>query len=125
MNKDGNEIDMIAFESAVKVGDNQNRYSPYNKDVKIIDGDITTMDDAINNDSDQYIDRSTGEVKANTTEGSKLSVQVQDLNGIRMQLNTDAHEATERSIGTQMFKLAFSNLFDNLKYGLNKADWQG
>lgn len=125
MNKDGNEIDMIAFESAVKVGDNQNRYSPYNKDVKIIDGDITTMDDAINNDSDQYIDRSTGEVKANTTEGNKLSVQVQDLNGIRMQLNTDAHEATERSIGTQMFKLAFSNLFDNLKYGLNKADWQG
>lgn len=125
MNKEGNEIDMIAFESAVKVGDNQNRYSPYNKDVKIIDGDITTMDDAINNDSDQYIDRSTGEVKANTTEGNKLSVQVQDLNGIRMQLNTDAHEATERSIGTQMFKLAFSNLFDNLKYGLNKADWQG
>lgn len=125
MNKEGNEIDMIAFESAVKVGDNQNRYSPYNKDVKIIDGDITTMDDAINNESDQYIDRSTGEVKANTTEGSKLSVQIQDLNGIRMQLNTDAHEATERSIGTQMFKLAFSNLFDNLKYGLNKADWQG
>ena len=125
MNKEGNEIDMIAFESAVKVGDNQNRYSPYNKDVKIIDGDITTMDDAINNESDQYIDRSTGEVKANTTEGSKLSVQVQDLNGIRMQLNTDAHEAVERSIGTQMFKLAFSNLFDNLKYGLNKADWQG
>lgn len=125
MNKEGNEIDMIAFESAVKVGDNQNRYSPYNKDVKIIDGDITTMDDAINNDSDQYIDRSTGEVKANTTEGNKLSVQVQDLNGIRMQLNTDAHEATERSIGSQMFKLAFSNLFDNLKYGLNKADWQG
>lgn len=125
MNKEGNEIDMIAFESAVKVGDNQNRYSPYNKDVKIIDGDITTMDDAINNESDQYIDRSTGEVKANTTEGNKLSVQIQDLNGIRMQLNTDAHEATERSIGTQMFKLAFSNLFDNLKYGLNKADWQG
>lgn len=125
MNKEGNEIDMIAFESAVKVGDNQNRYSPYNKDVKIIDGDITTIDDAINNESDQYIDRSTGEVKANTTEGNKLSVQIQDLNGIRMQLNTDAHEATERSIGTQMFKLAFSNLFDNLKYGLNKADWQG
>lgn len=125
MNKDGNEIDMIAFESAVKVGDNQNRYSPYNKDVDIIDGDITTMDDAINNESDQYIDRSTGEIKANTTEGSKLSVQIQDLNGIRMQLNTDAHEATERSIGTQMFKLAFSNLFDDLKYGLNKADWQG
>jgi hypothetical protein len=42
-----------------------------------------------------------------------------------MQLNTDAHESVERSIGTQMFKLAFSNLFDNLKYGLNKADWQG
>lgn len=125
MNKEGNEIDMIAFESAVKVGDNQNRYSPYNKDVKIVDGDITTMDDAINNESDQYIDRSTGEVKANTTEGNKLSVQIQDLNGIRMQLNTDAHEAIERSIGTQMFKLAFSNLFDNLKYGLNKADWQG
>lgn len=125
MNKEDNEIDMIAFESAVKVGDNQNRYSPYNKDVDVIDGDITTMDDAINNESDQYIDRSTGEIKANATEGSKLSVQIQDLNGIRMQLNTDAHEATERSIGTQMFKLAFSNLFDDLKYGLNKADWQG
>lgn len=125
MNKEDNEIDMIAFGSAVKVGDNQNRYSPYNKDVDIIDGDITAMDDAITNESDQYIDRSTGKVKANATQGNKLAVQVQDLNGIRMQLNTDAHEAIERSIGTQMFKLAFSNLFDDLKYGLNKADWQG
>jgi len=35
-------------------------------------------------------------------------------------LNTKAHEATVRAIGTQMFKIAFSNIIDDAWYGTNK-----
>jgi len=33
-----------------------------------------------------------------------------------MQLNTEAHTDEERAIGTQMFKIMFSNLYDNEDY---------
>lgn len=39
-----------------------------------------------------------------------------------MQLNTKAHEATERAIGTQMFKIAFSNIIDKATYCEGKDD---
>jgi hypothetical protein len=38
-----------------------------------------------------------------------------------MQLNTQAHDAELRSIGTQMFKIAFSNIIDDAMYGTRKA----
>ena len=34
-----------------------------------------------------------------------------------MQLNTSAHKVDYRNIGTQMFKLAFSNIIDDAEYG--------
>jgi hypothetical protein len=37
MNRPGNELDMIAFESAVKVGLNQNTYSPYQDKTESLD----------------------------------------------------------------------------------------
>jgi hypothetical protein len=37
MNKPGQEIDMIAFESAVKVGANQKMYKPYDGKVDSLD----------------------------------------------------------------------------------------
>jgi len=47
------------------------------------------------------------------------------LNGLRWQLNTDAHEAESRGIGSQMFKIAFSNILDNENYCINKVDKDG
>jgi hypothetical protein len=37
-----------------------------------------------------------------------------------MQLNTKAHEDEIRSIGTQMFKIAFENIIDDAEYGTRK-----
>lgn len=114
MNMPGNEIDMFGFESAVKVGCNQQMYSPFDKHTKSLD----TFNDELNLPSDQSIDYSTG--KINTSgESQTLAVQVQDMDNLHLQLNTDAHEATERGIGTQMMKVCFSNIVDDFTYGKN------
>ena len=39
------------------------------------------------------------------------------MNDLRLQLNTDAHEDTERKIGSQMAKICFSNVHFDYKYG--------
>lgn len=58
MNMPGNEIDMFGFESAVKVGGNQNMYSPYKRGTT----DLTTMDEeTLNLPSNCSIDYQTGE----------------------------------------------------------------
>jgi hypothetical protein len=41
------------------------------------------------------------------------------MDNLHLQLNTDAHEATERGIGTQMMKVCFSNIVDDFTYGKN------
>lgn len=121
MNKSGNEIDMITFESAVKVGDNQNRFTPY-KDLKDDPGEDFNFKD-LSLDSDKHLDENNSVVenKSNKT----LAISVQSLNGLRWQLNTDAHEAESRGIGSQMFKIAFSNILDNADYCINKFDKDG
>ena len=114
MNMPGNEIDMFGFESAVKVGCNQQMYSPFDEHTKSMD----TLKDGLNLPSDQSINYSTG--KINTSgESQTLAVQVQDMDNLHLQLNTDAHEATERGIGTQMMKVCFSNIVDDFTYGKN------
>ena len=50
-----------------------------------------------------------------------MPVSIQNLKNLRLQLNTHAHETSERSIGTQMFKLAFSNIIDDAYYGTGKS----
>ena len=96
MNKENNTIDMLVFESAVKVGDNQNRFTP-NKDV---DKDPTEgfnfKDLAM--DSDKYLDENNQVVSTNKK--NSLAINIQSLNGLRMQLNTESHEAESRGIGT-------------------------
>lgn len=113
MNKKGNEIDMLAFDSAVKVGANQQQYTPYKEGVDNLD----------NMDTKSLKQNSDKSVKANDeifNPGGKLQIQVQDLNDLRMQLNTEAHEALERAFGTQALKLLLSNIYDNLDYGIGK-----
>lgn len=94
MNKAGEEIDMFTFESAVKVGLNAKRYAPY----KDYTETLSEFEDGLNKSS------------------KELGVVEQDFAGIRMQLNTEAHTDAERSIGTQMFKILFSNIIDTEEY---------
>jgi len=98
MNREGDEIDMVSFASAVKVGLNKGTYSPYKKNSK----EFGAMSSDLDKSSEE------------------LGVQIQDLGDIRMQLNTEAHAEFERSAGSQMAKLAFSNVYDDIEYGSNK-----
>ena len=118
MNMEGNELDMITFESAVKVGGHKNKYSPFKKNTS----DISSLDEALNRRSSVYLsknDEDYGDPKTRDAEDGEqlLDVQIQDLNGLRLQLNTDAHHNDMRAIGTQMFKIAFSNIVEDAMYG--------
>lgn len=121
MNKPKNEIDMVTFESAVKVGDNQNRFTPY-KNLEDDPGKDFNFKD-LSLDSDKYLDENNSVVENKNSK--TLAISVQSLNGLRWQLNTDAHEAEARAIGSQMFKIAFSNILDNADYCMNKKDKDG
>lgn len=113
-------IDMMAFDSAVKVGDIQNKYSTYDKN----DTHLEHFNfEGLNKKSDRSLDKSNNVVfnSGNDT----LGVQIQSLTGLRMQLNTEAHKDMERKIGSQMFKIAFSNIVDTLSYGSNRVDQGG
>lgn len=124
MNAEKNEIDMIAFKSAVKVGAVQNGALPVHKDSSVKD-QVSRLSDELgmNNDgtptsvNDQYLDYTNGAVNLNDKSGS-LSIKVQDLRNLRFQLNTKAHEHDERNLGTQMLKIAFSNIYDDYDYGV-------
>ena len=121
MNKSENEIDMITFESAVKVGDNQNRFTPYKNLDDDPSKDFNFKDLSL--DSDKHLDENNSVVENKNSK--TLAISVQSLNGLRWQLNTDAHEAESRGIGSQMFKIAFSNILDNADYCINKYDKDG
>ena len=113
MNKEGQEIDMIAFDSAVKVGANQQQYSPYKRGTV----GLENMDkEGLLKDSDKTILQ--GDNIFNS--GGLLQVQIQDLDNLRMQLNTEAHKVLERAFGTQALKLLLSNISDDLDYGIGK-----
>lgn len=132
MNKEGNELDMIAFVSAVKVGAPKNIPALYN--VQDSNGKLVTTEELgaanaiLNNDSDTNviynIDSDTGEDINTKTGDNLLPVTVQDLGLLRYQLNTRAHESSERDLGTQAQKLAFSNIIDNAQYGRGKSGQQ-
>jgi len=110
MNKKGSEIDFLSFDSAVKVGAPQNQVSPYKKGTTTL-GEIN---DVFSKESDHYI---TASGKIEERSGDVLPVLVQDLKFLRYQLNTQAHSSHERAIGTQMFKISFSNILDKEMYG--------
>ena len=118
MNMEGSELDMITFESAVKVGGHKNKYSPFKNKTT----DISSLDESLNRRSATFLSKNDEDYGTPTTrdaeEGEQLlDVQVQDLSGLRLQLNTDAHHNDMRAIGTQMFKIAFSNIIENANYG--------
>ena len=117
MNKKGSELDFISFDSAVKVGAPQYQTSLYKKGVQI----LGQMSDDFLKESSEYITKS-GNVKHRS--GDTQPVLIQDLKYLRYQLNTQSHKAHERAIGTQMFKIAFSNIEDDSLYGIHKKGVQ-
>lgn len=94
-------IDMVAFESAIKVG-GRKKLSFYK------DGKVNLSELASNSDIDGI-------------SGKGLATYTQDLTQIRLQLNTDPHEHLERSFGTQAIKIGFANVVDTRTYGENKG----
>lgn len=110
MNRKGDELDMITFESAVKVGLGANIYSPYKDGTE----DLSTLNDGLEAPSAGRLNSSDEESWIN--DPNSLNVEIQDLRGLRMQLNTEAHTDEDRAIGTQMFKIMFSNIYDNEDY---------
>lgn len=97
-------IDMLTFESAVKVG-GRKKYQAYSdtKNTKF------NVDDLNKPSYDKF-----------HTEGN-LPVFKQDISNLRLQLNTSPHEHLDRSFGTQAVKICLGNLIDTRTYGQNKG----
>ena len=105
-------IDMMVFESASKVGSPAKKFRPYkdNKNTQFNTDDLFQQSSAIVNVN--------GAVE-NT--GGQLNVQVQNLDQLRLQLNTEPHHTTDRSFGTQAIKICMGNVVDERSYGSNKG----
>ena len=137
MNKKGQEIDMLGFESAVKVGDSQNKYTPFPKNgkepqshpdklAKVGKSEFQDSNSDFVNKNGKVVPR--GKRKPgifNKVPEDALHIERQYIKNLRLQMNTDEHEHDSRAIGTQMFKLCFSNIEDEFTYGLNMNDWKG
>lgn len=125
MNAKGNEIDMIAFKSAVKVGAHQNGANPINPNNKKVETQTSNLSEQlkVNPDgtpmylSDKSINYNNGSENKPHTGDKTVGVAIQSMKNLRLQLNTHAHEADTRNIGTQMFKIAFSNIDERAEYG--------
>lgn len=137
MNKKGQEIDMLGFESAVKVGDSQNKYTPFPKNGKEPQSHpdkLAKVGKSEFQDSNSDFVNKNGKVVpqgkkkpgiTNKVQEDALHIERQYIKNLRLQMNTDEHEHDSRAIGTQMFKLCFSNIEDEFTYGLNMNDWKG
>ena len=102
-------LDMVTVESAVKVGMSQDAYQPYENDTT----SLASLNDSINKPSACILNND----EENWSKKSDvLNVEIQDIRGLRMQLNTEAHLDDERNIGTQMFKILFGNIYDDEDY---------
>ena len=97
-------IDMVTFESAVKVG-GRTKFEAYEGPK-----------------NEEFNEEGLNKKSFNLTkkEGD-LPVFVQDIRNLRLQLNTDPHEHTDRSFGTQAVKICLGNLIDDRVYGTNKS----
>lgn len=115
-NDDLGRIDMVAFKSAVKVGAVQRSYDPTQGAADSNKLDFLNQD--IENPSSVKIDYA-GDKTIHQTFDDLLSVKVEDLSNLRMQLNTHSHDEDERAIGTQILKIAFSNIVPNAEYKMH------
>jgi hypothetical protein len=105
-------IDMLLFESAVKVGAPQDKFKAYN------DNRNTSFNkEGLNKPSTMIV--TNGDAVERLNDG--LTTRIQDIKQLRLQLNTDPHEHTDRSFGTQAIKIGMGNVVDDRYYGHNKG----
>lgn len=105
-------IDMLLFESAVKVGAPQDKFRAYN------DNRNTSFNkEGLNKPSTMIV--TNGNAVERLNDG--LTTRIQDIKQLRLQLNTDPHEHTDRSFGTQAIKIGMGNVVDDRYYGHNKG----
>lgn len=105
-------IDMLKFESSTKVGSTRDKLKVY-KDNRNTQLNI----EAINSPSTTVINQDTVVERLN----GGLTTKVQDIKQLRLQLNTEPHEHTDRSFGTQAVKICIGNIVDDRHYGHNKG----
>lgn len=105
-------IDMLKFESSTKVGSTRDKLKVY-KDNRNTQLNI----EAINSPSTTVINQDTVVERLN----GGLTTKVQDIKQLRLQLNTEPHEHTDRSFGTQAIKICIGNVVDDRHYGHNKG----
>lgn len=105
-------IDMLKFESSTKVGSTRDKLKVY-KDNRNTQLNI----EAINSPSTTVINQDTVVERLN----GGLTTTVQDIKQLRLQLNTEPHEHTDRSFGTQAVKICIGNVVDDRHYGHNKG----
>lgn len=104
-------IDMLKFESSTKVGSTRDKLKVYK------DNRNTQLNtEAINSPSTTVINQDTVVERLN----GGLTTKVQDIKQLRLQLNTEPHEHTDRSFGTQAVKICIGNVVDDRHYGHNK-----
>lgn len=104
-------IDMLKFESSTKVGSTMDKLKVYK------DNRNTQLNtEAINSPSTTVINQDTVVERLN----GGLTTKVQDIKQLRLQLNTEPHEHTDRSLGTQAVKICIGNVVDDRHYGHNK-----
>lgn len=122
MNRKNNEIDMLTFDSAVKVGANQGQPDPCETDEKGKTTNLELLTKDLLADSDIHLKDGIPTPNVAKEGGYQFPVQIQHLSRLLMQLNTEAHLDEERAIGTQMFKIAFSDIVEKATYGSNQKD---
>lgn len=104
-------IDMLAFKSAVKYGGKKNAYDP----TKGVEDKSSQLNEEINLPSSNVVDYETGSAKPQSHD-KMIATRIQSLEHLRMQLNTQSHKDIERDLGTQILKIAFSNILPNGNY---------
>ena len=116
-NEELGTIDMMLFESAVKVGSTADKLKVYN------DNRNTQLNmEAINAPSSTIVNYAQDSATERVNDGTpRLTTKVQDISQLRLQLNTDPEAETERSFGTQVVKIGFANVVDSRVYGQNKG----
>lgn len=105
-------IDMLKFESSTKVGSTRDKLKVY-KDNK----NTQLNKEAINSPSTTVVNQDTVVERLN----NGLTTRVQNIKQLRLQLNTEPHEHTDRSFGTQAVKICIGNVVDDRHYGHNKG----
>ena len=112
-NEELGTIDMLKFESSTKVGSPANKLRVYkdNKNTQLNTEAINKPSTTVISSNDTSLERL----------NNGLTTRVQDIKQLRLQLNTEPHEHTDRSFGTQAVKICIANVVDSRTYGGNKG----